>query len=92
MEEQRIESEENQLRNELEKICLDYKELVKKSAEMAPKDANTKKTGPNGECEVNDDEFEGICFDLFQSFVVRTMEKEKNTHTKSNFNDFIVQR
>lgn len=52
-------SEELQLKKELEKICLDYKELVEKSSEMAPKDANTKKIDPS-EADMNDDEFEGL--------------------------------
>lgn len=53
-------SEELQLRNELEKISLDYQELLNKSSEMAPKDVNSKKNDPNGENELNDDEFEGL--------------------------------
>lgn len=53
-------SEELQLRNELEKISLDYQELLNKSSEMAPKDVNTKKNDPNGENDLNDDEFEGL--------------------------------
>lgn len=53
-------SEELQLRNELEKISLDYQELLKKGTEMSPKDANTRKNDPNGESDLNDDEFEGL--------------------------------
>lgn len=53
-------SEELQLRNELEKISLDYQDLLKKGSEMAPKDANTKKNDPSGERDLNDDEFEGL--------------------------------
>lgn len=53
-------SEELQLRNELEKISLDHQELLKKGTEMSPKDANTRKNDPNGESDLNDDEFEGL--------------------------------
>lgn len=53
-------SEEHQLKQELEQICTEYQELVLKSQDMAPKDANTKKIDPSGESNVNDDEFEGL--------------------------------
>lgn len=60
---------EPELRNELEKISLDYQELLKKSSDMAPKDANTKKNDPNAESDLNDDEFEGL-FWFYFGFVI----------------------
>lgn len=62
-------SEELQLRNELEKISLDYQQLLTKSTEMAPKDANTRKNDPSGESDLNDDEFEGLFWFRF-GFVI----------------------
>lgn len=52
-------SEEQQLKEQLEKICLDYQQLIKNSNNMAPKDTNTKKIDPNAENDIDDDDLEG---------------------------------
>lgn len=55
-------SEEQQLKEQLEKICLDYQQLIKSSNNMAPKDTNTKKIDPNAENDIDDDDLEGKLF------------------------------
>lgn len=53
-------NQEQQLKDQLEKICLDYQSLVDKSREMAPKGTNTKKTSdPNAENSIDDEDLEG---------------------------------
>lgn len=52
-------SEEQQLKDQLELICLDYQSLVNKSSEMAPKGTNSRKSDPTAENNVEDDDFEG---------------------------------
>lgn len=51
-------SEEQELKEQLESICLDYQTLVKNSQEMAPKGTNSRKSDPN-ENNIEDDDFEG---------------------------------
>lgn len=53
-------SEEKQLQDQLERICLDYQLLVNKGQEMAPKGTNSRKTDPNTENNVDDDDLEGL--------------------------------
>lgn len=60
-------SEEAQLKDQLERICLDYQTLVNNSREMAPKGTNSKKTDPNAENNIEDDDFEGTFLHLFVS-------------------------
>lgn len=52
-------SEEQELKEQLERICLDYQTLVKNSQEMAPKGTNSRRTDPNAENNIEDDDFEG---------------------------------
>lgn len=53
-------SEEQQLKEQLESICLDYQLLVNKNREMAPKGTHSKKTpDPNMENDIDDDDLEG---------------------------------
>lgn len=53
-------SEEQQLKEQLELVCLDYQTLVNKSIEMAPKGTNSRKSDPTAENNVEDDDFEGM--------------------------------
>lgn len=53
-------SEEQQLKEQLEQICLDYQTLVNNSREMAPKGTQSNKADPTTENHIEDDDFEGI--------------------------------
>ncbi|XP_031628881.1 UPF0184 protein CG14818 [Contarinia nasturtii] len=54
-------NQEQELKDQLEKICLDYQSLVNNSREMAPKGTNTKKTpDANAENSIDDDDLEEI--------------------------------
>ncbi|XP_055300731.1 UPF0184 protein CG14818 [Sitodiplosis mosellana] len=53
-------SEEQQLNEQLENICLEYQLLVNKSQEMAPKGTQSKKSDPNTENQIDDDDLEEI--------------------------------
>ena len=48
-----------ELEEKLERICLDYQLLVAQSGEMAPKGTQSKKSDPNTENQIDDDDFEG---------------------------------
>lgn len=50
-----------ELEEKLESICLDYQLLAAQSREMAPKGSQLKKSDPNTENQIDDDDFEGIC-------------------------------
>lgn len=52
-------SEEEQLKEQLESICLDYQLLINKSREMAPKGTQSKKSDPNTENSIDDEDLEG---------------------------------
>lgn len=54
-----IGKEQQQLNEQLENICLDYQLLVKKGREMAPKGTQSKKSDPNTENVIDDDDLEG---------------------------------
>lgn len=52
-------SEEQQLKEQLELIYVDYQTLVNNSREMAPKGTNSNKADPTTETNIEDDDFEG---------------------------------
>lgn len=69
-------SEEQQLKEQLESICLDYQLLVNKNREMAPKGTQSTKSDPNTENNIDDEDLEGEWVILYFFFLFRFMEKK----------------